>query len=127
MTKQYILSGSPIIVQRPYKIKFSTYTAPSGKVIEQCVKNFYATGNISPLKQSGKRMTVTMPQNIQLVKDIVKTNPKASVRRIAQQVGIYQHSAHTILKKDMLLKPYKIKVVQKLKPHHLPLDTINKS
>ena len=71
VTEQYILSASPITVQRAYKIKFSTRTAPSEKVMKRCVKNFYATGNISPLKQSGRPTTARTPQNIQLAKDIV--------------------------------------------------------
>ena len=86
------------------------------KVIQRCVKNFKATGNISPPKQSGRPTTARTPQNIQLVKDIVEANPKASVRRIAQQVEICQRSAHTILKKDISQKPYQIHVVQKLEP-----------
>ena len=79
-------------------------------------KKLYAAGNISPLKQSGRPATAQTPQNIQLVKDIVRANPKASVRRIEQQVRICQRSAHTIFKKNMSLKPYKIQVVQKLEP-----------
>ena len=114
--EQYILRASSITVQRAYNIKFSTLTAPSGKVIKRCVKNFYATGNISPLKQSRRPTTAWMLQNIQLVKDIVEANPKASVQRIAQQVGICQRSTHAILKKDMSLKSYKIQVIQKLEP-----------
>ena len=50
VTEQYILNASPITVQWPYKIQFSTRTCPSETVIKRCVKNFHATGNISPLK-----------------------------------------------------------------------------
>ena len=74
-----LYGASPITVQRAYKIQFSTRTAPSEKVIKRCVKKFYATGNISPLKQSGRPKTARTPQNIRLVKDVVEANPKASV------------------------------------------------
>ena len=56
------------------------------------------------------------PQNIRLVKNIVEANPKTSVWRISQQVGLCQRSAHAILKKDISLKPYKIQVAHKLEP-----------
>ena len=69
---------------------------------------------IYPLKQFERLTTARTPQNIQLVKDIVEANLKASVRWIAQQVGICLRLAHTILKKHMSLKPYQIQVVQKL-------------
>ena len=88
MTEQYILGASPITVQRAYKIGFPSRTAaPSEKVIKRCVKNFYATGIISPLKQSRRPTTARTPHNIQLVKDIVEANSKDTVRRIAQQEG----------------------------------------
>ena len=79
VTEQFIIIASPITVKRAYKIKFSTRMAPSEKVIQQCIKNFYGTGNIYLLKQSGKPMTARTPQSIQLVKNIVEGNPKASV------------------------------------------------
>ena len=113
VSEQCILGAIPVTVQRANKIQFSTRTLfPSEKVIMRCAKYFYATGHISPPKQSGKPTTARTPHNIlsvtmssQLIRGLSSTRNKcafASVQRV--QFG------------RKTLKPCMIQVVQKLEP-----------
>ena len=58
-------------------------------------------------KNSGRNKTVQVLATINLVKQQLVTNPQASIRTIEAQTGPKRSSVQVIIKKDLLMKPYR--------------------
>ena len=56
-------------------------------------------------------------ESIAVVEASVEENGILSIRRRAQEVGLCPSTLWKILRKDLGLVPYKIQLVQELKPH----------
>ena len=115
ITEKTIETKSPKKAQRAFQKKFRC-AAPSRKIIQRCLKNFYETGSVHIRKNPGPSLTVRTSSNIEKVKDIATAFPQKSLRRISQEVGISVSSTYKIMKKNLSLIPYKIRVVQQLLP-----------
>ncbi|MBZ5797318.1 hypothetical protein K8353_45605, partial [Burkholderia contaminans] len=55
--------------------------------------------------------------SVEAVRQNVRNNPNLSVRRRSRQLGLTYGSTWGILRKDLCLYPYKIQLVQELKPN----------
>ena len=55
-------------------------------------------------------------ENIAAIRESVAENPKESIPRRSQQLGLTQTTTWRILRKDLALDAYKIQLTQKLKP-----------
>jgi hypothetical protein len=90
--------------------------------IYQCIKiivpNFRESGSI--IKKKSGRPFVRIPEVVQNVRQIVEQHPSTSIRRLRQQVNLSYGTCHKILKKDINLFPYKIRVLQEIKPPDYP-------
>ena len=65
--------------------------------------------------------TVRTPQNIAALAEIVCEASSTSIHRRSQQLNISETSLERILHKDLGLTPYKVQLVQKLKPIDYPM------
>ncbi|EFN79652.1 hypothetical protein EAI_17038, partial [Harpegnathos saltator] len=54
-------------------------------------------------------------ENIVAVSESVQDNPRQSIPRRAQELGLSQTSTWRILRRDLGLHPYKIQLAQELK------------
>ena len=68
-----------------------------------------------------KPKTVHTPENIAAVAESVCEAPSTSIRRRSQQLNILETSLRRILHKDLGMAPYKVQLVQELKPIDHPL------
>ena len=86
--------------------------------------------NISTKKETGiligeakreKSKTVRTPENIAAVAKSVCEAPSTSIHCRSQQLNISETSLRRILHKDLGMTPYKIQLVQELKPIDYPM------
>ena len=64
--------------------------------------------------RSGRKLAARCPDNVDVVRDSVGRGPKKSLRRHSQEFGLSRASLQRILKKDLQLYPYRIKIKYKL-------------
>ncbi|GBP92337.1 hypothetical protein EVAR_63360_1 [Eumeta japonica] len=76
---------------------------------------FENTGATVRIQNSGRPRSVRDEETIAEVEASVRQNPSLSIRKRSQALNIKKSSLHSILKKDLHLKAYKIQLVQELK------------
>ncbi|CAH1992908.1 unnamed protein product [Acanthoscelides obtectus] len=122
--------GSVLVIQEHYKngakIKnmfralrehFGRNNRPNETTIGRLVRKFEATGSVANLPGSGRPRSVRTPENIDVVKESVRDDPKQSTTRRSQEWGISRTSLLRILHKDLNVHAYKIQLTQE--PHWL--------
>lgn len=109
---------SYIVARRKFRVKFnlrSIRQCPSTQLLKQWLKRFQETGSTLPKKRRGRSRTVRTVQAIEEVNQSVEQNAELSTRRRSAAMGISRSSLQRILH-DLKLHPYKIQLVQQLKP-----------
>ena len=67
-------------------------------------------------KSKVRLVRVTTASNLEKAKQIIEEKRNVSLRHLSQQLGTSYGSAHTIVKKKLIMHPYKIQICQKLQP-----------
>ncbi|KAL4107251.1 hypothetical protein QTP88_017631 [Uroleucon formosanum] len=80
------------------------------------VTAFRTKGIITKKKPPGPVRTVTTPENTERVRAAVLQSPRRSVRKQAQALQINRSSVRRIVKRELNFHPYKLTIVQQLKP-----------
>ena len=108
----YLTSRSVITTQRKYRTHFKTRVAPVRGTILRLKDKFLKTGSVENLykERSGRPATQRTPENIAKVESIISQNPRSSIRTIGRQLGMSSSTVHRILREDLKLFPYKIRV-----------------
>lgn len=101
---------------RALRDHFGRHNRPNETTIGRLVRKFEATGSVSDLPKTGRPKSVRTAENIAVVKQSVKEDPKQSTTRRSLELGISRTSLHRILHKDLNLHAYKIQLCQQLKP-----------
>ena len=89
-------------------------TPPSRRVILIWYKNFKETGHMRSDAKRGRKPVYDATVNA--VNELFSYNPNTSVRQAAQSVPVSKSSVHRIVKNYLKLYPYKIQLVQAIKP-----------
>lgn len=89
--------------------------APSYKQIRGVIHAFETRGTVER-KESNRKKTVRVSENIGAVAAAIQANPRSSTRRLSAQVGVSRTSLRSILNDDLDLFPYKIQIVSKIEP-----------
>lgn len=84
------------------------------ETVSRCVKRFIELGNDGVRPHVGRKRTVNISKNRQIISKRVKRNPARSMRKIARETGINRESVRRIAKYELKLKPYKLKKCQLL-------------
>ena len=71
--------------------------------------------NFTRSKVSDGYNFVAQQQRVNTIKDLVKENPRASIRKASRALNVPQTSSQRAFSKTLKLKPYKIKFLQQLK------------
>lgn len=103
-------------VAREYSRAFPGDTVPSTSVIQASVRKFHENGTIGNLSKlhSGRPTTSVTPENIERVEEFFSENPRTSLNRASQALGIPRTSLQRIAKTRVKLFPYKIQTFQQL-------------
>ena len=108
------------------KAHVSNVPVPNKKTIFRWVKAFDKSGSLenknlkSKLRpsHSGRMKTQRTPENMDVVRQSVRAEPRTSVRRRSAQLDIPRMSLHTIMRVDLKLRPYVVQVHQRLTDAH---------
>ncbi|CAH1985567.1 unnamed protein product [Acanthoscelides obtectus] len=100
---------------RALRQHFGRNNRPNETTIGRLVRKFEATGSVANLPGSGRPRSVRTPENIAVVKESVRDDPKQSTTRRSQELGISRTSLLRILHKDLNVHAYKIQLTQELR------------
>ncbi|CAH2088110.1 unnamed protein product [Euphydryas editha] len=115
----YKNNDSYTIVRRLYRTHFNLTSlkhVPSVNLIKHWVCKFEETGNTMPDKSSGRKRTSRTGMNVDRVHQSVTDDPRQSLRLRAASLNLNKSTVHRILSKDLHFHPYKIVIVQEMKP-----------
>ena len=89
--------------------------------MDQFVKRIRQTGSLLDKATRSRARPVRSTENIATVAQSVLEQSSTSTRHRFQNLNISRTSLRRILNKDLGMKPYKVQLVQELKPHDHPL------
>ena len=92
--------------------------APSALYAPYLVKKLKENGILIDKSKCEELKTVRTPENIAAVAESVCEAPSTSSHRRSQQLNISKTSLRRILDKGLGLTPYKVQLIQELKPDH---------
>lgn len=112
--EEMLKTNSNVATRRKLRTKYDIKV--SSKTILALMRKWKKNGTIKNLNKtnSGRRRSARTEETIENVKARITTGPSASLRKLAAETGLSKDSIHTILKKDLGLKPYKIQESQEL-------------
>jgi transposase len=92
---------------------------PSAHVIKTWIRNFEETGSALKRKPPGGIRSARTPEKIATVRTALIRSPKRSARWHALSLNLSNRSIRRTLYQDLNFHPYKVQVVQELKPRDL--------
>ena len=95
---------------------YGAHNRPSEQTIRRTVDRFRTTYSLHDAITLTRRRNVRTEENIAAVNESVEEDPNVSIRRRSQELGLCPSTTWKILRKDLGLHPYKIQLVQELKP-----------
>jgi len=101
--------------------KFDKKEMPSTQFVDQFVKRIRQTGSLFDKATRSRARPVRSIENIAAVAQSVFEQPSTSIRHRSQNLNISRTSLRRILNKDLGMKPYKVQLLQELKPHDHPM------
>ena len=101
---------------RKLRTDFGTREALSAPYVRYLVKKVKESGTLIDKPKCEKRKTVLTPENIAAVAESMCESPSKSIHRRSQHLNISETSLRRILHKDLSTTPYKVQLVQELKP-----------
>lgn len=99
---------------------YGQFDRPTEGAIRKLVTKLRTQFTLLDIKPSTRIRRVRTEENIAAVSASVFDDREMSIRRRSQQLGLCYSTTWKILRKDLCVKPYKIQLVQELKPHDLP-------
>ena len=114
--------SSDIATQRSFRLHFNFPRhgpIPDGKAIRRWVEALEETGSTRRPRGGGRPKTVRTPEIVALVKEAVEQSPRRSARKHSLALAMSNRSLRRILRYDLSFHPYKIMIVQELKPTDL--------
>ena len=106
---------------RKLRTDFGRRESPSGPYVRYLVKKVKEPGILIDKPKPEKPKTVRTPENIAAVAESVCEAPSTSIHRRSQQMNISETALRRILHKDLGMTPYKVQLVQELKPIDHPM------
>ena len=113
-------SSKFIFVRAPFRARrqiYSQHHRPTEGTIRRIVKKFETTGLVVDQPTPVRRRNARSDENIVAVRECVSEDSNVSIPRRAQELRLSHNSTWRILRKDLGLFPYKIQLIQKLKPN----------
>ncbi|CAD5212896.1 unnamed protein product [Bursaphelenchus okinawaensis] len=83
-------------------------------MVSDVVRRYVELGYDGDRPRSGRPATVNTRANRQWIKKRFMRNPRTPVRQMARETGLKETSLRRIVRKNLKMKPYKLKKVQKL-------------
>ncbi|CAM1313246.1 Uncharacterised protein r2_g2368 [Pycnogonum litorale] len=115
---KYAQTQSNVNAQREFVRKFHKQ-APTGKQIWTWHKKFQEEGCLCRKKGSGR--PAVSEEMVNQVRETFSRSPKMSVRRASLETRIPKSTVWRVLRKRLRLTPYKLQLLQALKPGEMQM------
>jgi len=112
LATQYSRLESIALVQRAYRSKYHTKTAPSRSCILNIWSNFRETGSVATRTCYKRKKTVQTEELVEKVKNLVLEDKTISLRKLSQLVPASQSTVRKVVRDVLKLKSYKKKNFQ---------------
>ncbi|CAH1988625.1 unnamed protein product [Acanthoscelides obtectus] len=99
---------------------YRQFGRPTEGAIRKLVTKFRTQFTLLDIKPPTRRRRVRTEESIAAVSASVSDDREMSIRPRSQQLGLCYSTTWKILRQHLGVKPYKIQLVQELKPHDLP-------
>lgn len=116
----YKNADSCVIVRRLFRFHYGLHDLNqclSESLIRAWVRKFESTGSTLNQKPKGPQRTKRSEETVNEVGASVLRNPGQSTRKRSAELSVSRTTLRRILKKDLKLHPYKLQLVQHLKPN----------
>ncbi|GFT76980.1 DUF4817 domain-containing protein [Trichonephila clavipes] len=110
---QFAKTESAITVQRAFRIMFSCRT-PNNNSIRRLYHQFETTGYLCKWKST--RRPRLSEESVARVRDCFLRSPRKSVRRTSRELAMPMTTVWKGLSKHLELRPYRLQLLQALKP-----------
>lgn len=106
---------------RAWSSKHKNRPKPLAATVRALIEKFERTGSVLDDKEALKtaEKTVRTPENMELLRESIETNPSLSIRDLERDHSIPRSTVHRILRKDLGIFPYKIQVAQRLQEYDI--------
>ena len=101
--------------RREFGVSGSSSRIPSIFTIDRIVKKLYTKGVLIAQSRKGEPHRSDKHNRIEVVRNVNGRNPKTSVRKCSQEIGISKTQVQRILASELKLYPYKLQMLQALK------------
>ena len=108
---EFIKSESPTAVQRAFRLRFNSQP-PTRKSICYWNIQFEQTGCLCKGKSSGRPRV--SEENVRRIQESFELSPRKSTRTASRELGIPHPTVWRVLRRRLLLKPYRLQLVQAL-------------
>ncbi|XP_050530953.1 uncharacterized protein LOC126899769 [Daktulosphaira vitifoliae] len=112
----YRNSESVASTLRALRAIYGRHNRPARSTIERLVEKFESTGTVQNVPVPVRQRSARSVENIAAASASIEEDPNQSLTRRSQELGVSVTSLWRILRKDLGLHPYKIKLTQELKP-----------
>jgi len=116
LVESRIKSNSLADCQNMFAYKYPDSELPSRPMITKLFRKWRTTGSVGDAKRI-RRSSVLTQEKLELISQTMQNTPTTSLRRLAARTNTSLSSSYRAVKK-LKLFPYKIMVVQELKPVH---------
>lgn len=110
---QFAKTESVVTVQRAFRIKFGC-DPPSDNNIRRWFHQFEDTGCLCKRKSTGRPRV--SEEDVERVRESFTRSPKKSVRKAGRELEIAKSTVWKVLRKRLQLRPYRLQLLQALKP-----------
>lgn len=100
---------------RALRDEFPRHRRPTESTIRRLIERFESSGSVNKQPTPVRRRNARSAENIAAVRESVRGNPKQSICRRSQELGLSATSTWRILREDLKQHPYKIQLTQELK------------
>ena len=84
------------------------------RFINRTIQRLRETGSVGDRQRSGRPRTVRTKERVKRVREKIRRNPERSQRKLAVEEKVSRSSIQRILKNDLMLRPYKKRVLHEL-------------
>ena len=120
ISKKYTILRSPVLVQRAWRTKYITRTAPNSSTILSIANRFEKTGSVNILSRKQRNNCQKRKDAKLVVERVITEEPSLSIKKVSQVADISTSLVRLVLKEDLDLKPYKLPTFHELIPSDYP-------
>jgi len=111
---EFIKTESATAVQRAFRLRFNIQP-PTRKSICRWNHQFEQICCLCKGKSSGRPRV--SEENVRRIQESFERNPRKSTRTESRELGISQPTVWRVLRRHLLFKPYRLQLVQALRPN----------